>query len=71
MMTVVTVLMVEPYRLFQEAANHSKKLDWLTVATIGGVKKTRLEHYGMVIPAWSKNNKKSAEKQAWLKPKKY
>ena len=26
MMTVATVLMIEPYRLFQEAANHSKKI---------------------------------------------
>ena len=57
MMTVANVPMVEHYRLFQEAANHSTKLDWLAVVKIGGVKKTRLEHYGMEIPAWSKHLK--------------
>ena len=57
MMTGANVPMVERYRLFQEAANHATKLDWLAVVKIGGVKKTRLEHYGMEIPAWSKNLK--------------
>ena len=54
MMTAANVPIVERYRLFQEAANHSTKLDWLAVVKIGGVKKTRLEHYRMEIPVWSK-----------------
>ena len=39
MMTAANVPMIERYRLFQEAANHSTKLDWLTVINIGGEKK--------------------------------
>ena len=53
MMTAVNVPMVEQYSLFQEAANHSTKLDWLTVIKIGGEKKTQIKHYRMPIPAWS------------------
>ena len=57
MMTAANVLMVERYCLFQEAANHSTKLDWLAVVKIGSVKKIRQEHYGMEDPAWSKKLK--------------
>ena len=55
MMTVANVPMVEQYCLFQEAANHSTKLDWLTVIKNSGEKKIRIEYYGMPIPAWSNN----------------
>ena len=55
MMTAATVPMVERHRLFQVAANHSTNLDWLKVIKQGGEKKTRIEHYGMPIPAWSNN----------------
>ena len=39
MITAANVPMVERYCLFQEAANHSTKLDWLTVVKLGGEKK--------------------------------
>ena len=55
MMTAVTMLMVERYRLLQEVANHSTTLDWLTNMNIGGEKKTQIEHYGMPIPVCSNN----------------
>ena len=39
-MIAAKVPMVERYRLFQETANHSTKLDWLTVIPMDGEKKT-------------------------------
>ena len=41
MMTAANLPMVERYRLFQEAANHLTKVDWLAVVNIGAVKKTQ------------------------------
>ena len=54
-MTAANVPMVEQYCLLQEAANLLSKVDWLTVIKMAGRKKTRIEHYGMPIPAWSNN----------------
>ena len=55
MVTAANVPMVVRYCLFEEAANHSTKLDLLTDMKFGREKKIRTEHYGMSIPAWINN----------------
>ena len=52
---MANVPMVEQYRLMQETANHSTKLDWLAVIKNGREEKTQIEHYGIPIPAWISN----------------
>ena len=54
MLTMVNVPMAEHCSLFQEAANHTTKLDWLAIVKIGNVMKARIEHYGMEITTWTK-----------------
>ena len=47
--------MVECYNLFQEAVNHITPVDWLSISKIGELKKAKMGHYGMDIPAWTKH----------------
>ena len=42
------------YMLFGEISNCIAKLDWLTVIKIDNVKKTRIEHYQGILPAFAK-----------------
>jgi len=38
------------WELFPEVVSTMTKLDWLNVAKINGIAKTRIEHYGLLIP---------------------
>ena len=49
------------YKLFPDAVNTAVMLDYLTVVEINGVSKTRIEHYGLTIPNWSKHLHKWGE----------
>ena len=48
------VPMMEWYRLFTEAANTLTKLDWLQSLTINDMTKTRIAHFGMEMPKFTK-----------------
>lgn len=55
MLNAARVPIKQRYRLFPEAALTSTKLDWLSVAEVNGVVKTRIEHYGSEIPHFAKH----------------
>ena len=52
MMTAANVPEKEMYKLFREAFTCATMLDWLTIVTINGVSKSRVEHWNGTMPRW-------------------
>jgi hypothetical protein len=52
-MHAVGVPMERRLELFPEVIMAKTKLDWLKLVTINGIKKIRIEHYGLPLPGFS------------------